>query len=176
MDLWQVRVWTRHLVPPEQVWAYKSDPANASYEMGPLVRFTPPESAVFQRGLESGKPFEFEGTFGLPGLSIPWKGSVRDVVPGRSFVDTVQPNRLFAHWEHTHLVEPNADGARYLDEVRFAPAIGTASIVAEVVRRAFVRRHRRSAAKLPSDPRVTGVSILRRYEPHVEAEEPDMSE
>lgn len=176
MDLWQIRVWTRHLVPPEQVWAYKSDPASATYEIGPWLRFTLPELDVFRSGLASGGTFDFSAKFGLPWLATRWEGTIRDVVDGRSFVDTARPNRLFKHWEHHHVVEPNAEGARYVDEVRFAPALGTDSAIAELVRRTFVRRHRRAARKLPSDPRVTGVSILRRYDPHVEQEEPDLSD
>jgi ligand-binding SRPBCC domain-containing protein len=177
MGLWQLRVWTCHLVPAEQVWAYKHSPGSAADEVGPWLRFSVADAAAFERVVREGGAFS--ATFGLFGAGVPWTGAIAEVSPGVSFRDVADPNRLFAQWEHRHLVEPNANGARYVDEVRFAPAPRwerVESVFVRAVRQAFVRRHRRAARRLAADPRVTGVAVLRRYVADVAEEEPDLSD
>jgi ligand-binding SRPBCC domain-containing protein len=56
----------------------------------------------------------------LPFVHLEWIAEHVDHAPGRGFVD-VQQQGPFAHWRHTHLIEPTPGGARLTDIVQWRP-------------------------------------------------------
>ena len=91
---------------------------------------------------------------------LPWPIELSEYEEGVSYCDRSE-NALFEDWEHHHQLQPASDAVRYLDAVTFSPRWGPPWLVARLVEALFVHRHRRSATKLPTDARATGVSMLR---------------
>lgn len=159
---WRLRVWTRFLAPPDQVWALKTDPDRLAQELWPLVLRFQDRAAVAQ-ALQQGRPGRFPARLYPPGLR--WVTELSEVVPGQRFVDRSQ-NLLYRDFEHRHLVEPAQDGTRYVDDVRFTPAGPWPGLIVALTRLSFQSRHRRAARLLPHDPRATGVVVLRQVLEH----------
>lgn len=176
---WQVSVWTRFRGTPAEVWALQTDPDKVRAMFGPLVSFRIADAAGFRAAVAGASPGRFEGRvsgpFGLFGLA--WPFELQEVKPLESFVDASE-NRLFESFVHRHRLEAATDGfVRYTDEVRFVPRRGPEALIADVVKRLFVRRHLRAAQWMEADPQARGVSIVRRVNPVGAAyEEPDMDE
>ena len=148
-----VRVWTRFLASPEEVWRHVVDPAQASAGWEP----------VLQRG---GYPAFGEGAdvrlacVGLPVRGVGWAVETTEVVEGVRWVTAVT-TPLFSDFTHAREVEATPDGARYLDTYTFTPAGPASKAVAIGVQRLGVRRHQALARALAADPQATGVSVLR---------------
>lgn len=175
MHRWQLNVWTRFAAPLEEVWRLETDPRLLNEGLRPFrMKLDDPEA--LQRALREGRAARFDTRLGGPLglLTVAWPMDVEASTPMREFRDT-SSNALFAEWSHRHRLEPTVDGkVRYVDEVRFLPAIGPEKVVVEAMRRLFVRRHRVAAKKLAVDPNVVGVSTLRRYNPDLEPDHPDV--
>lgn len=159
---WRLRVWTRFLAPPEQVWALKTDLDRLSQELWPLVLAFEDRAAVLA-ALQQGRPGSFPARLYPPGIR--WVTELTEIVPGQRFVDRSR-NALYRDFEHRHLVEPSQDGTRYVDDVTFTPAGPCPDLVVRLTRHSFQRRHRRAARHLPHDPRATGVVALRQVLEH----------
>lgn len=56
----------------------------------------------------------------VPGITIRWEAEHTAFAPGRGFADH-QVRGPFAHWLHTHLIEPTPTGARLTDRVFWRP-------------------------------------------------------
>lgn len=159
---WRLRVWTRFLAPPEQVWAFKTDPDRLAQELWPLVlRFD--DRAALVAALQQGLPGRFPARLYPPGLR--WVTELAQVEPGQRFVDRSQ-NLLYRDFEHRHVVQPVTDGTRYVDDVTFTPAGPWPELIVHLTRLSFQSRHRRAARHLPHDPRATGVVVLRQVLEH----------
>ncbi len=152
-----LRVWTRHLVPVEEVWRVRTDLDALAQSLG-----VPP------RWVEGGVPIDVTGPrettlrvrvpggLGLPG----WPMRLEEVEPGVRYVDTSE-NAWFRAWRHEHLFEPTPDGCRYVDAITFAPAGPAPELAARALRGVVIRRHRWFARRLASDARATGTAVLR---------------
>ncbi len=95
-----------------------------------------------------------------------WTAQHRDGVPGRRFVD-VQQEGPFAHWEHTHDIEPrDASASRLTDRIAFAPPGGTlgrllaGGFVARALARTFAFRHDVTRGDLAAHARFPGARPL----------------
>ncbi|MEN9784878.1 MAG: hypothetical protein RLZZ299_142 [Pseudomonadota bacterium] len=152
-----LRVWTRHLVPVETVWRAHTDPTALAASLGLPSGWV--EGAVsFEGDAPRETVLRVRGPLGR-GLPV-WPLRLTQVEPGVRYVDTSE-NTWFRAWSHEHLFEPTPDGCRYVDAITFAPAGPAPQLVADAVKRVFVRRHRWFARKLASDARATGISVLR---------------
>ena len=69
-------------------------------------------------------------------LPIRWLTRIEEWEPGRRFVGA-QVRGPYALWRHTHRFEPDGDGTRVSDEVRYALPFGP---LGELARRGFVER------------------------------------
>lgn len=153
-----LRVWTRFLAPVKEVWAIKTDMKALSEEFEPWCTFR-------AAGEVPADPFvgpgQFQARFGVLGLPIlPWPIDLKEVVPQERFVDHSQ-NALYSRFEHQHLFEETPDGCRYIDAVTFVPTLPAQKLSAILTQRVFRHRHQVAARRLPTDPQVTGISVLR---------------
>ena len=152
-----LRVWTRHLVPVEEVWRAHTDPDALCASLGMSPAWV--EGAVAPDGDAPRETvLRVRGPLGR-GLPA-WPLRLSHVEPGVRYVDTSE-NAWFHAWTHEHLFEPTPDGCRYVDAITFAPAGPAPALVADVLTRVMVRRHRWFARRLASDARATGVAVLR---------------
>ena len=162
-ETYKLRCWTRFLASPEEVWALKTDPARLEAEMMPVLKMHFEDADAPARALRAeGLPASFSSEIQLGGVIglLDWPVEIAEVEPGRRLVDR-STNDLFSRWEHEHLVEPASDATRYLDSVIFTPRPSQHELVAQMVQRFFVHRHRRAAKWLPTDKRATAVAMLR---------------
>jgi ligand-binding SRPBCC domain-containing protein len=89
-----------------------------------------------------GEPILRQGTLldyrlRLHGVPVRWQTLIETWEPPRRFVDT-QARGPYSLWEHTHLFEPEGDGATVIhDRVRYAIPLGPLGAIAH---RLFVRR------------------------------------
>jgi ligand-binding SRPBCC domain-containing protein len=153
---YRLRISTRYLAPPEQVWAQKSDPQAIMAEFPPWAPFRLNRPADVAAALADGADrLRAPARLGL----MPWEASVRLLEPGLAYED-IGTSSLFTFFHHTHRLQPVSDGTHYLDDVWFTPAFAP-ELSARVLRRVFVVRHRRAAQVLPADPQSVGHAVLR---------------
>jgi ligand-binding SRPBCC domain-containing protein len=157
-----LRVWTRFLVPPDEVWALKTDPAALAAEFRPWMHLLSGDAQAVGQALGEARPGSFRAWLVPPG--VPWPIEVVEVQPGVRYVDR-SANLLFSAFEHEHLFQPTPDGCRYVDAVSFTPRLPASKATAIALERLFVHRHRVAARRLPSDPQATGVAVLRSVVP-----------
>src|SRR5271169_4309409 len=131
---------------------------------GAFERLTPPweRIAVLERngGIEDGARIVLR--MGAGPLAMRWVAEHRDYVEGRQFRD-MQVKGPFAHWEHTHRVDPHGPDACYLeDHVEYALPFGGfgallgGGLVRRRLRRTFAYRHRVTAQDIAAHVRVGG--------------------
>jgi ligand-binding SRPBCC domain-containing protein len=162
-ETYKLRCWTRFLATPEEVWALKTDPARLDAEMMPVLRVHFEDADAPARAMKGeGLPASFQSQIQLGGVIglLDWPVEITAVEPGRRLVNT-STNDLFSRWEHEHLFEPATDATRYLDSVIFTPRPAHHELIAQLVQRFFVHRHKRAAKCLPTDKRATAVAMLR---------------
>jgi ligand-binding SRPBCC domain-containing protein len=154
-----LRTWTRFFAPPEEVWALKTDPAAIAAEFAPWLAFRMDGDAL-TRCLASGGEGHIPARFGPLLPLVSWPVALKGGTRPERFTDHSQ-NALFTRFEHDHLFEPGADGStRYIDAVTFTPAM-LPKFSALILQRVFRHRHAVAAKRIPTDPQVTGVSVLR---------------
>ena len=153
---YRLRVTTRYLAPPAEVWAQKSDPVAimAEFPLWAPFKITRPDevAAALADGATRLRVPARLGPF-------PWEAVVRVTEPGLSF-EGHGTSSLFSLYHHTHQLKPIADGTHYLDDVWFTPAAGGERF-AQVVCRLFVARHRRAARVLAAEQYTVGNAVLR---------------
>ncbi len=157
-----LRVWTRFLAPPDQVWLLKTDPAALAAEFRPFLSLRVGDPRPLADALDRGEPATVDARLcprGLP-FGVRWPIHLRGGTRPTVYTDASE-NRIYSRFEHEHRFEPTSDGCRYLDAVTFVPALPASKLVAILTRRFFVHRHTVAARRLPSDPQATGVSVLR---------------
>lgn len=161
----RLRTWTRFFAPPEEVWAWKTDFANIQRELAPH-RFRVDDPAALTRALSGPLPVTLPARFSLFGAlpAFDWPIELTEVVPGVRFRDR-SSNKLYRDFVHTHELERTDEGCRYIDDVRFTPALPAQKLAAILTQRTFVARHRVAAGAFPADPQATAVSVLRVEEP-----------
>lgn len=120
-------------VPVAQAFAFYGDAVNLEPLTPPWLRFeviTPGPIAM-----EAGTLLEYR--LRLHGFPIRWQTRIEIWEPPFRFVDT-QVRGPYSLWEHTHVFEPDGDGATVIhDRVRYAVPYGPLGALAD---RLFVRR------------------------------------
>jgi hypothetical protein len=150
-----LRVWTRFLVPLEEVWRARVDalapelaPWRDRFDLGgDAAAALPPPVDTTLRPLG-------------PLAPVRWPVRITAVEPGVRWVDESE-NALYERFHHEHLFERTADGCRYLDAITFTPRGRAQKVGALLTQRMLVRRHQGYARQLAADPQATGVSVLR---------------
>lgn len=91
-------------------------------------------------------------------FAVRWVARISDCRPGRGFRDT-QVQGPFAFWQHTHRMEPEVDGASWLeDSIEYALPLGRLGrwlggrMVRRRLERMFAYRHRITAAAFAPCP------------------------
>ncbi|HET7485000.1 MAG TPA: SRPBCC family protein [Solirubrobacterales bacterium] len=120
-------------VPVEQAFDFYVDAGNLEPMTPPWLRFevtTPGKLALRQGAL-------LDYRMRLHGVPLRWRSRIEAWEPPLRFID-VQVRGPYALWEHTHLFEPDGDGATVVrDRVRYALPLGPLGALAH---RLFVRR------------------------------------
>jgi len=133
--------------PPERVFAFHLDPANASAVSPPGTRVRVQADTV---PLTEGAEAEMSVVAGRVPLGRGWRIRVDEIIPGRLMVD-VAVRSPFARWRHEHRFEPTGDGTLMTDRVTYAVRGGRAgdlaigAFTAAALRLVFRGRHRRTA-------------------------------
>lgn len=120
-------------VPVERAFAFHTDALNLEPMTPPWLHFevTTPQPLTMRAGTL------LDYRLRLHGVPIRWQTRIETWEPPRRFVD-VQAKGPYSLWEHTHLFEPDGDGATVLtDRVRYAIPLGPLGTLAH---RLFVRR------------------------------------
>jgi len=148
-------------------------PARAVFDWharpGALQRLTPPWERVAlveeRGGIENGARKVLR--MGRPPFALRWVAEHRDYVDGEQFRD-VQTAGPFAHWTHTHRVEPDGAEAAWLeDRIEYALPLGAlgallgGAFTRRRLRRMFAYRHRVTAHDVAAHERARGVQAMR---------------
>jgi ligand-binding SRPBCC domain-containing protein len=123
----------RVAVPVEQAFAFYGDSANLEPLTPPWLHFevTSPGPLI----LGAGTLLDYR--LKLHGVPISWTTLIETWEPPLRFVDC-QARGPYSLWQHTHLFEPDGDGATIIrDRVRYALPLGPLGAIAH---RLFVRR------------------------------------
>jgi ligand-binding SRPBCC domain-containing protein len=154
----KLRVWTRFYAPPDDVWRLKTDPKHLQAEFRPYFYLHVPDSKGLVEAFAAGAPGHFDGRLIPPGVS--WPIELETVERPSRYADS-SSNALFPMFQHDHRIQTTDDGCRYIDEVIFSTSLPAQKLVAIMLQRLFVHRHRVAARKLPTDLKATAVSVLR---------------
>jgi ligand-binding SRPBCC domain-containing protein len=120
-------------VPVEQAFAFYGDDRNLEPLTPPWLHFavTSPRPATMRAGTL------LEYRLRLHGVPLRWRTRIDTWEPPHRFTD-FQEKGPYSLWEHTHLFEPDGNGATIIhDRVRYALPLGPLGTLAH---RAFVRR------------------------------------
>lgn len=135
---WPVRIHLlerrqRVELPPERAFAFYGDSANLEPLTPPWLHFEVTTPQPFALGAGSLLDYRLK----LHGVPVRWQTRIETWEPPHRFVDS-QAKGPYALWEHTHLFEPEGDGATTIvDRVRYAIPYGPLGALAHVL---FVRR------------------------------------
>jgi uncharacterized protein len=146
--------------PAEEVFRWHTRP-------GAFARLNPPwesvEIVARRGGVTDGALVVLRMRFGP--LNQYWVAEHRDYEEDRQFRD-VQVSGPFAHWVHTHRVEPDGPSACYLeDHIEYALPLGTlgqlggGAMVRRKLERMFTYRHRVLCDDLAAHARYQGASM-----------------
>jgi len=131
-----VRLLERHQrvdVPVGQAFAFYGDAVNLEPLTPPWLRF----EVLTPGPIAMGAGTLLDYRLRLHGVPIRWQTRIETWEPPRRFVD-VQARGPYSLWEHTHLFEPDGDGATVIvDRVRYSIPYGPLGALAD---RLFVRR------------------------------------
>jgi ligand-binding SRPBCC domain-containing protein len=120
-------------VPVEQAFAFYGDAVNLEPLTPPWLRFEVITPAPITMGAGALLDYRLR----LHWVPIRWQTRIEIWEPPHRFVDT-QARGPYSLWEHTHLFEPDGDGATVIhDRVRYAIPYGPLGALAD---RLFVRR------------------------------------
>jgi ligand-binding SRPBCC domain-containing protein len=154
-----LRVSTRFFASPEEVWALKTDPDRLRDEFRPWLHLSVDDPTALADALQGvGLPRTVQARIGMV---LPWPIEVTACERGQHFTDLSPGNVIFDHWVHRHEVQVASDAVRYMDAVTFSSQWGPPHLVARMVERLFVHRHRRAARNMQTDEKATAVSMLR---------------
>ena len=160
--VYHLRVWTRHLEPPERVWAHKTDPERLASEFRPMTAMQMSEAdrekmRLLLGSVEPSQPVEIQ----LSVAGLGWPMRLELLEPGCAYRDTSR-NRLVRSWVHEHRVVPSSDGCLYVDEVEFEPALPGHLRWARWTERLLQHRHRMASQWIRSEAFSIGIGALRK--------------
>ncbi len=120
-------------VSPEEAWAFFSSPRN-------LEEITPPDLKFRIVSLDSERMFEGQvieyRVRVAPLVWTKWVSEIEEVGEGREFVD-VQKVGPYRSWHHRHSFEPEGEGIRMRDTIRYEVGFG---FLGEIAHALYVRR------------------------------------
>ena len=159
---YHLRCWTRFYAPPDEVGAYKTDPARLNDERKPVVSLKVDENAL-ETALRGAGAELLEGKLAPLGLvpATPWPLHIAVGPEPWRIVEQSPNNPLFHSWEHVRTLEASSDGCRYMDAITFAPRLPATRLVARAVEELFIHIHKQSARHFRTDERATAVAMLR---------------
>jgi len=105
--------------PPEEVFAFFSDPANLEQITPAFLRFRVLGTTTSQIG--NGTLINY--ALRLHGIPLRWQSRIESWAPPRVFVDT-QTRGPYALWHHTHEFEADDGGTIIRDRVRYRLPLG----------------------------------------------------
>ena len=160
--VYHLRVWTRHLEPPERVWTHKTDPERLAAEFRPMLAMKMSDAdrekmSVLLGSVENSQPVEVQ----LCVAGLTWPMRLELLESGRAYRD-ISRNRLVRNWAHEHRVIPSSDGCLYVDEVEFEPALPGHLRWARMTERLLQHRHRVASESLRSEAFSIGIGALRK--------------
>lgn len=157
-------VWTRFAAERSAVWSLMTDPIGLPEGDPPLWRWTPDDPVEWRAALDEGRTGLLRGTLRLGLVSLPLGSVIERVEPERQVVERAD-GAFFPQLLHRRRLEPAIGGhIRYVDELVFTTRLRPGRLGAELLRRAFVRRHQAAAQRLPADPESTGGSRLYHFD------------
>ena len=161
---WRLRVWTRFIAGPEEVWSLKTDPDALAAEFRPFgyFSFSDAERSTMQAAFEEASSCSLR--LRIPPFGLEWPMNMDVIEKERVYRDR-SSNRLFKEWSHYHRIEPSSDGALYVDEVVFVSALPKHQWIANLTKHLFIHRHKKAARHLPTEFGTVGVAMLRLDEP-----------
>ncbi len=118
--------------PPEEAFAFFGDAHNLEDITPPWLGFR----VVTPRPIAMHPGTLIEYRLRLHGLPIRWRTQIAVWDPPRRFVD-VQLDGPYRLWHHTHEFEPEGEGTRITDVVRYGLPLGP---LGEIARALLVRR------------------------------------
>lgn len=139
----QVTVVSRLEVPPGELWTDIASADGINYEMGPWLRFIPPDGPDLLEAAAGGEVLRLrtKGPLGLPLGYYPLQ-LVR-IQPGRGFLERTWM-LPFLLWQHERSIEPDGDGSLITDKLGWRWRVRFLDSVFRVGTRAFFNhRHRR---------------------------------
>jgi len=120
-------------VPVDAAFAFYGDAVNLEPMTPPWLRF----EVITPDPVELGAGALLDYRLRLHGFPIRWQTRIEIWEPPYRFVDT-QARGPYRLWEHTHLFEPDGDGATVIhDRIRYSIPYGPLGALAD---RFFVRR------------------------------------
>ena len=118
--------------PLSQVFPFFAAPQNLEQLTTPWLRFQIREAPA--RPIQTGDRIRYR--IRLMGVPMGWVTLIKDVVPGRSFVDE-QERGPYRRWEHTHRFTETDTGVLMEDEVDYELPLGPLGTLAHAL---FVQR------------------------------------
>ena len=130
---------------PETLWRFVGDCRHMNHVIPRFVRFEVLSTDL--RPVEEGHTYEYK--LRLRGIPVFWRTLITRVDRPHSFTD-VQAKGPYASFEHHHTFEPDGNGTRVGDVIRYRPPGGPLAglvnfVVRRDLRRLFETRHRRLA-------------------------------
>jgi ligand-binding SRPBCC domain-containing protein len=120
-------------VPVARAFDFYGDDRNLEPLTPPWLHF----EVTTPRPIEMGAGTLLEYRLRLHGVPLRWQTLITTWEPPHRFVD-IQAKGPYSLWEHTHLFEPEGEGATVIsDRVRYAIPFGP---LGEIAERLFVRR------------------------------------
>lgn len=145
-------VTSRVAAPVDAVWAHASSMDGVNLELAPLVRMTVP-AAARGRALSDVPLGDVAFTSTLLAFRlVPFDRHALRLVrvdAGRGFAER-STSLLHRRWDHDRTLVPDGGGTLVTDQVTFAPRVGSARLLAPLVRALFHHRHRRLARRFPA--------------------------
>lgn len=103
---------------PAEVFDFFADPRNLEEITPPWLHFRITEAPDRVQG-----GAEIEYRLRLHGIPVRWSSRIEDWHPPHRFADA-QIRGPYRHWHHTHTVEPDGDGVKMADRVRYSLPLG----------------------------------------------------
>ena len=145
----EITVTTTVAASPDAVWDRVASIEGVNHELGPWFRMTAPKGVddIDPAAVPLGERWFRSWILFLGVLPVDYDDlTLVRIEPGRGFLER---SKMLSQrvWEHERTLEPDGDGTRVTDRVRFEPRLRVgAGLQRALFNAIFRRRHRRLAA------------------------------
>ena len=145
----EITVTTTVAASPDAVWDRVASIDGVNHELGPWFRMTAPKGVedIDPAAVPLGERWFRSWILFLGVLPVDYDDlTLLRIEPGRGFLER---SKMLSQrvWEHERTLEPDGDGTRVTDRVRFEPRLRVgAGLQRALFHAIFRRRHRRLAA------------------------------